>query len=335
MMLADYLAAVTRLNQHASFNGAMQVVTPTQVLYDYADGLANIEKNTPFTSRTVTGIGSLSKQFLAIAVMQQVTAGRLHLTDRIAQFLPDYPQAAAVTIADLLTMASGIPDYPTLLQKQHPTGARAAASDPQSVRRLGADLSLADLLVLLDDHSLAFTPGSQGAYSNTNYYLLGLILTKVLQKPLGQILTDTVWQPLGLTATQLGTQHAQAASYLPWDDELLFIGKGHHTAGDSGIVTSAADYARWLQTILQRSESLLPAAAWQTLFTIQHNFYGMGWFRHGPWFWHSGLILGYQADVFLSFKHQLAVFWFTNVRFLTASAQDWNRQQRIWLDQLT
>ncbi|ERL63810.1 hypothetical protein L248_2170 [Schleiferilactobacillus shenzhenensis LY-73] len=312
----------------------MQVVTPTRTVYAYAGGLADIERKVPFTADTVTGIGSLSKQFLAVAVMQQVAAGRLRLTDRLGAYVPEYSAGSQVTLADLLTMSSGIPDYPTLLQKQHPTDA-ALETNPQSVRRLGAALSLPELLSLLGDQPLQFVPGSHSSYSNTNYVLLGIILARVLNKPLGQILEDNLWTPLDLSATQLGTRHAQALRYLPWHDELVFVGRGQHTVADSGIVTSATDYANWLQAILTSSDRLLPAPAWDQIFTIHHDFYGMGWFQHGPWYWHSSLILGYQADVFLSFDRQLAVFWFTNVRFLTASAKDWNRQQREWLDGLT
>lgn len=334
MKLTDYLLMVDRLNRHAHFNGIMQVISPTRSLYAYAGGLADIERKVPFTAGTVTGIGSLSKQFLAVAVMQQVAAGRVHLTDRLSDYVPEYPAGSQATLADLLTMSSGIPDYPTLLQKQHPTDA-ALETNPQSVRRLGAALSLPELITLLANQPLKFTPGSQSAYSNTNYVLLGSVLARVLKKPLGQVLADNLWTPLGLSATRLGTQHAQAISYLPWHDELVFVGRGQHTAADSGIVTSATDYAQWLRAVLTRSDRLLPAAAWDQIFTIRHNFYGMGWFRHGPWYWHSGLIFGYQADAFLSFDRQLAVFWFTNVRFLTASAKDWNRKQWEWLDGLT
>ncbi|WP_083487895.1 serine hydrolase domain-containing protein [Schleiferilactobacillus perolens] len=333
MQLTDYLAAIDRLDRHADFNGAMVVTDAHRTLYTYAGGLADIEKEIPFTLDTVTGIGSLTKQFIAVAVMQQVSAGRLALTDRLDQYVPEYRYAAKVTLGDLLTMASGIPDYPSLIQNQHPT-TTAAESDPQSVRRLGADLSLAELVALINPIPLDFHPGSQGAYSNTNYNLLGIVVSRVLGQPLDQILTAYIWQPLGMTVTELGTQNATAVSYLPWHDELRYIGKGSHTTADSGLVTSAKDYTLWLQAVLQQSETLLPRSAWQTIFTITHNFYGMGWFQHRQWFWHSGLILGYQADVFLSFDLNLAVFWLTNVRFLTTSAKDWNRQQRIWLDAL-
>ena len=158
----------------------------TLVLKGY--GLADIENNVPVSPQSVFRIGSLTKQFTAAAVMKLVQEGKIRLDATIADYLPDYQGAArAVTIHQLLTHTGGIPNYTSF--------------GPRFWDRSRLDLTHAEMIALWAADSLRFAPGSRMEYSNSGYYMLGVILEKVTGQPYGDYLRTTQWQPIGLTQT--------------------------------------------------------------------------------------------------------------------------------------
>ncbi len=91
---------------------AALVAKDGQVIYSKAFGMANLELNVPMQTDMVFRIGSITKQFTAIAILQLMEQGKLSLQDDITKFIPDYPtQAYTITIEHLLTHTSGIKSY--------------------------------------------------------------------------------------------------------------------------------------------------------------------------------------------------------------------------------
>jgi len=126
-------------------------------------GLAEIEHNVPVTVETVFRLGSISKQFTAVAVLQLAEQGRIGLDDPITKFLPDYPtQGHEVTIHHLLTHTSGIVSY---------TGMGDAFWD-----RSRLDLSHGEMVELFGNEPFDFAPGEHWKYNNSGYNLLGMIV---------------------------------------------------------------------------------------------------------------------------------------------------------------
>ena len=151
-------------------------------------GLANVEDSVRATSRSVFHIASLTKQFTAAAVMRLVEQGKLRLDGNVGDYLPDYSgPARRVTLHQLLTHTAGVPNYTSM-------GARFASQS-----RL--DLTHEQMLAIWGGDSLVFTPGTRWEYSNSGYYLLGMIIEKVSGETYAQHLRRTQWEPLGLTQT--------------------------------------------------------------------------------------------------------------------------------------
>jgi len=155
-------------------------------------GLADVDARRAVGPGSVYGIGSITKSFTAHAILALVAAGRLKLEDTVAAILPDYSgPGAKVTIAQLLTHTSGIPNYvneiPGLLPR---------------LRR--GELQRADMLATFAPLPLAFTPGSRWSYTNSGYYLLGLIIERVSGKTYYEYLRDDVLKPLGITRVWSG-----------------------------------------------------------------------------------------------------------------------------------
>jgi CubicO group peptidase (beta-lactamase class C family) len=144
---------------------AVLVVHNNTVLLRKGFGMANLELKVPVDPAQVFRIGSITKQFTAVAILQLVEAGKIKLDDDISAYIPDFPPAGhKVTIAQLLNQTSGLPSY---------TDEKAWL---ETWRR---DLKPDDLLAFTKGKPLLFNPGTDWAYSNTNYILLGEVIAKV------------------------------------------------------------------------------------------------------------------------------------------------------------
>lgn len=129
-------------------------------------GLAEAEHMVPATGTTLFRIGSITKQFTAAAILRLVEQQKLALDDELSKFVPEFPlQGKKVTIRQLLNHSSGIKSYTDLgevWEKKQPL-----------------ELSHQELLALVADRPFDFEPGTDFAYNNTGYYLLGMVLEKV------------------------------------------------------------------------------------------------------------------------------------------------------------
>jgi len=144
---------------------AVAVEKDGEVILARGYGLAEVELKVPVTVETVFRIGSISKQFAAVAILQLVEQGLVKLDDPITKFIPDYPtQGHEVTVHHLLTHTSGIVSY------------TAKGSYWSETIRL--DLSHEELIDLFGDKPFDFAPGEGWKYSNSGFYLLGVIVEK-------------------------------------------------------------------------------------------------------------------------------------------------------------
>lgn len=181
-------ALVTAYAKAGQFNGTVLVAHHGQVIFTKGYGLANREWNQPNAADTKFRIGSLTKQFTAMLVMQLVEKGRLRLDGHVSDYLPDYPKPNGdqITLHHLLSHTSGIPNFTA-------SPAREAASllptTPQAAVRGFAALPL------------EFEPGSTYRYSNSGYILLGAIIEQVTNKPYAQVLAENILQPLHMQET--------------------------------------------------------------------------------------------------------------------------------------
>ena len=149
-------------------------------------GYANLEDSAPVTPRTVFRIGSLTKQFTAAAVMRLVQEGRIALNDTIQRFLPTFPtRGHRATIRQLLAHTSGIRSWTSI------EGWDSNRHAPQD-----------SVVALIASQPFDFPPGQRWQYSNSGYYLLGVILERVTGRPYDQVVRDMLAAPFGLADTR-------------------------------------------------------------------------------------------------------------------------------------
>src|SRR5262245_20501624 len=169
---------------------ALGVVHKGKLAYEKGYGQANLEQNIPITPSTVFYIASASKQFTAASIALLARQNKLALDDDIRKYLPELPTyEASVTIRQLIHHTGGIPDYLELLG--------------YAGQRLDDIHTEDEILELLSrQKSLGFKPGDQFLYSNSGYFLLGMIVKRVSGKPLAQFAEDFIFNPLGMTRSR-------------------------------------------------------------------------------------------------------------------------------------
>lgn len=199
-------------------------------------GIANMATAAEIGTVTVFDIGSTSKQFTATAILLLVEAGKLTLDDRVSQHVSGLPAwADSVTVAQLMHHTSGIPDYIGLLR----------AEGYQYGDRTTQDQALK---ALASAPNLEFEPGTKYEYSNSNYLLLGEIVSRVSGEPLPEFLSAEIFRPLGLAMVMEPNAKLpnKAVSYERGDDgEYLVADSAWEQIGDGGIQTTPTQLVRW------------------------------------------------------------------------------------------
>lgn len=217
-----------------------------QSSFGYADWKTRtlVRPNTPFR------IGSITKVFTATAVMMLVQDGQLQLDDAACSFVAACPSAwSGVTVRNLLTHTSGIPDY----------------LGPITLSEFDAPTPPVALLALVSDKPLIFPPGSAYSYSNTNFVLLGLIVESLSGLSYEAFLQQRIFGPLGMTgsgyerdlsrvaraATGYGYKTRSTTEVIPTDEAAFSDGGLHSTVEDLLKFDQALTHHRLLTPPLQ------------------------------------------------------------------------------------
>lgn len=255
-------------HQRGQFNGTALIKTGKGVILSKSYGYANKEQQLKADSNTQYRIGSLSKPFTAIVILQLAKEGKLSLQDPVRKFLPGYTNGD-VTIEQLLSHQSGIPNY--------------TASNEYLSQILHQSFSLKELVYTFCSDSTEFAPGTKFQYSNSGYVLLALIAEMVSGKPFPALLKERIFIPAGMNDTYAGTDTTavsrKASGYLYERAEPAY--QTANTLGAGGIVSTAADLLRWNEAL--STNLLLPKEQMDTLFkpraayTDWDAWYAYGW----------------------------------------------------------
>lgn len=201
-----------------------------QVVYERGFGYANLGSRARATAATVYRIGSLSKAFTAQAIETLAARGAISLQDPVERYVHPFPWGG-ITIGELLAQRSGIPSYTdTSLD-------RTKAYAP------------AQLVDAVSDRPLLFAPGSNYAYSNTNYVLLGMIAERVSGMPFERFLQTAIAEPDGLHRTRYGDQPGEARGYAR-DTLNLPVPRSStsYAFAAAGMTSNVPDLLTWLGT---------------------------------------------------------------------------------------
>jgi CubicO group peptidase (beta-lactamase class C family) len=274
------------------FSGVVLVAMGDRVILHEAHGFAEAEHAVAMRTDHVLRIGSLTKPVTASAALAAVEKGHLSLGTRLCDALPECPpEWRPVTLRDLLTHSSGIPDHFGELE------AVPVNSTVSELRRV--------LRTLPPGGALAFEPGSDYAYSNFNYVLVGALLEASVGEPWARVLDRLVFEPLGLETMAYDDVWAvvpnRARGYRRDPDlGLRNIEYDDHAAyAAGGLLASAEDLFRWSRAMLG-GEIFGPALVEESL-TARRGDYGYGWqvrhFFDRRIFNHTGGIDGFSSHL--------------------------------------
>jgi len=180
---------ISKYNEYRYFNGCALVADKNQIIFEKGYGFANMEWGIQNEPDTKFRIGSITKQFTSMLVMQLVEQGKIKLDGKITDYLPYYRKDTGdqITIEMLLTHTSGIPSYTS----------REDFSEKISRNHFSPD----DFIKEYCSGDLEFKPGAEFLYNNSGYFILGSIIEHVTGLTYADVLNKNILQPLNLENT--------------------------------------------------------------------------------------------------------------------------------------
>jgi len=295
------------------FAGVVLVAKQGEPIFAQAYGLADREHDVPNTLQTRFSLASISKMFTAVALMQQVQAGKVALDDPLEKYLPDYPNkelAAKVTIGELLTNTGGTGDIWGPEFDQH---------------RLELH-TLRDYIHLYGNRALRFEPGSRYEYSNYGFILLGAVIEKVSGQSYSDYVHQHVFNPAGMTSTSSGMEDKAipnlsveytkmgATHWIPITDAPInggsSAGAGFSTVGD---LLRFADALQENKLLDAQHTKLMTTGTVITPFGFDAYGFGVQTINGNQCFGHNGSSRGVSGDLEICLDSTYTVVALANV----------------------
>lgn len=263
---------LSRLHDVDSFNGVVLVADGDKVLLLKGYGLADHEKQTPWTPDTVSCIGSITKQFTAACIMRLVEQGKVSASDPLSKWFEGLPpDKAGITVHQLLTHTAGVTDI--LGEDEEP---------------IGRD----ELMAKAWAEPLSANPGEAYDYSNLGYSILGAIIEKASGRPYEEFLRAELLRPAGLTETayMLSPEAASrvAIGYragkrwgMVYKNGWREDGPGWHLRCNGGIQSTVSEMHAWVRALqtakVLKADSVAEMWKPHTPEPGGDTFYGYGW----------------------------------------------------------
>ena len=277
---ADTIRRIDQLfsQYHNAMPGvAVAIERDGSTIYNKAFGLAEMEHLVPNTTETIFEAGSVSKQFVAAAILLLIQDWKLSVTDDVRKYVPELPEYdAPITIRHLFSHTSGLKDWGALY---------SLTGWPRTTRVYTQELGWD---IIFRQKSLNFSPGTQYSYSNSNYMMLVLITERVSGKSLADFTRERFFEPLGMKDTRWRDNQREivarrAVAYSGNESRFLQNMPNENLHGPGGLLTTTADLLRWNQ-MLETDEIFSGATAM---------------LRIEPGFLNSGLSSGYAAGLMI------------------------------------
>lgn len=294
---------------------AILIAKKGKIVYEKAFGSANLELNVPLRPDMIFRIGSITKQFTAVAILQLMEQGKISLQDSIQKYIKDFPsKGSTITIENLLTHSSGITDYSNL-----------ETVNPYIERE---DFTPEKIIKYFKDLPLEFKPGTKYKYSNSGYVLLAYIIEKVTSSDYRKYMEEHIIKQAGLNNTLYANEKTivpkrvqgytrDKGFYENCEYQTISVGYG---CGD--LMSTTGDLFEWNQALLAyqlvKKESLEKAFSPFKLSNGTYSNYGYGWFIDNldgeKCIHHEGQVSGFIAEEKYFPKQDVYVSILTNVK---------------------
>jgi CubicO group peptidase (beta-lactamase class C family) len=327
-------ALLAKWNQKDSPGMAVLLIRNGRIEYRKGLGLADVEARTTITPNSQFLLGSISKQFTAMAIMILADQGKLQFDDTLSKFCPEFPDyARTITIRQLLNHTSGLPDYEELLVgKEDANFFRSSKSPPAAYEFTAAEA----LQILSSQKALRFSPGEKFEYSNSGYVVLGQIIERVSGKRYAEFLQESIFDPLEMHDTLAVDERKQKVPRLAlgyekqkgkWRD--ITYTSLNLIYGEDNVISTIEDLYKWDQALY--TERMVRRATLEMAFTPgrtndgktierriekQTGSYGFGWsigsFEGNLTLEHAGVWSGYFNYIMRVPSRQITAVVLTN-----------------------
>jgi len=304
-------ATVADFEIEKRFSGAILVAEGDQVIYKKGVAKANHTFGIGNQTDTAFLVGSISKQFTSMIILQLVQEGKMELNAPIGTWFPEFPpyKKEKITVHHLLSHSSGLPHY---------RGLAEIGIDLETYDRVNRPLE--EYAKAIGNMNLLWEPGTRYQYSSQGYILLGIIAQKVTNKSFDQLIQERISKPLGLKNTGFaynerivpGLANAYHYGIQQSDEGLLSMGYANaeyrdqtNTFCTGGVHSTVEDLFLWSRALW--TNQLLGQELREKMFTVQAKPYGYGWFISNPSAWglgeddsvinHGGATTGYRAQI--------------------------------------
>jgi CubicO group peptidase (beta-lactamase class C family) len=290
------------------FSGLVLVAEKGKPVYHKAFGYLNFETKKPIDTTSIFEMASVSKQFTAMAIMMLKEEGKVNYDDPIEKYLPGLPYKN-ITVRQLLTHTSGLPDYQKIMD------------DHWDKTKVAGNPEILEYLKKYHPDKL-FAPGERYEYSNTGYVLLGSIAEKASGKDFVEFCRERIFKPVGMKNTDIRSLQKKAsidnfalghiyvsakqryvrADSFPASNYTIWLG---NRKGPGRISSTASDLLKWDRALYTGSlitkEALEEAFAPMKLNSDSLSYYGFGWEIEtstlGKVVRHSGDNPGYKTHI--------------------------------------
>jgi D-alanyl-D-alanine carboxypeptidase len=298
------------LDHSGTPSAVIAVVAAGRVVYRQAYGQRDREQQIAATVDTHYEIGSITKQFTAAAILQLQERGNLKIDAKLATYLPDAPHAGEVTLRQLLSHTSGLPEY---------------LDGPNIETEATRPATFAQLIARVAGKPLDFAPGSKMVYNNTGYILLGRVIEVVAQQSYRDYVRTHLLDRAGMTQTYTVADESRladmAVGYRHVHGKLERAQPIHDTWGWSAghLVSTLEDLEKWNRGLTQGK--IISAASYAAMttpvaITEGQSDYGLGFFvdsvRDQPRIGHTGGSFGFTTANEFFPKQNLRIIAFTN-----------------------
>ncbi|HTE28007.1 serine hydrolase domain-containing protein [Flavitalea sp.] len=289
------------------FNGNALVVYRGNIVLHRSYGVKDTAAKVPLDTNSIFLIASVTKTFTSAVVFKLIEEGKLDLRDKVSKYLPAFPNGDRISIRNLLTHSSGIGNIDI------------EETDTIAWKPLNKE----QVLAAFQNEPLKFSPGSSFSYTNSNYFLLGLIVEKASSKSYYDLVRQYILRPMDMFHTGFDfinlTNPDKASGFTMLSTEKRVLAHNLDstiTLASGDMYSTTGDLLKWARAV--NDTQFLKRRSWDSVFSVFKENYAHGWlvrkFAGKKCYWHSGGTFGFASVLARFPDDDLTIILLSNVQ---------------------
>lgn len=303
--------------ENSEFSGTVLISVGNTILFEESYGDADGTGKVKNTNDTYYQIGSVTKQFTGTAILLLEREGKIRTSDTLDKYFEGDEYLKTITISNLLEMTAGMGDYMELIESNEEKLDQYLAAAKKSDE--DAKQFIIDTIL---EEGIYTDPGTVYSYSNSSYYLLGIIIEQLTGMSYSDYVQQTFFDPADMTDTffvgdgkdyQTGYSYAEGKYVSDNDDKYLKAeGDYPYLFSAGAVVTTVEDMNKWLDVVI--SGDIITKDDYQKVEKAEFG-YNYGWNTLEDSWHHSGRTYAYSSQIYLDYETDAKLVMFSNISF--------------------